>query len=66
MNTAVEKKELEIGKDYGFAFGLNKDAGQSLVYNGDNEWIGTQGEQSQTLSCEKTSEKALTYINKGK
>ena len=63
--STTEKKELELEKDYGFVFGLNKDDGQTLIYKGDDKWIGTQGDKSQELVCEKTSIKVFNYINGG-
>lgn len=64
MNQPKEKRELEIGKDYGFSFGLDKEKNQHLIYNGGINWTAIEGERKMTIDCQKTTEKTLEYINR--
>ena len=57
-------KQLEIGKDYGFVFGLNPEKGQHMIYNGGNSWTAKEGDREMTKeNAVETSEKVFTYIN---
>ncbi len=60
------KKQLEIGKDYGFVFGLDSEKGKAMIYNGNNSWTAKDGDREMTKeNATETSEKVLTYINSG-
>ena len=62
MNNA--KKTLEIGKDYGFVFGLTKGMG-TMVFNGNDSWTATKSNgQTMTNVSQKTTASALEYINR--
>lgn len=56
-------KKLEIGKDYGSIFGLKKEEGQKMIYNGGISWTAIQGEQQMTKDSQATTDNALNYIN---
>jgi hypothetical protein len=58
----MEKKTLEIGKDYGFAFALPE--GGKMVYNGGHSWTAIMGDKMKTIDNEATTAKALEYINR--
>ena len=53
--------KLEIGHDYGAIFGLKKENGQKLIYNGGISWTGIQGDQEKTMDSEDTTLKVLAY-----
>lgn len=58
-------KTLEIGKDYGFCFGLDADKGKKMIYNGGDSWTGVNGEKTMTIdSAPKNTAGALEYINR--
>lgn len=57
-------KTLEIGKNYGGCFGLESDKGQKMIYLGGNKWRGENGEKSVEKDCDKTTAKAIEYINR--
>lgn len=62
MNQPNSKSELQIGKDYGFVFGLNKDH-QHMIYNGGISWTAVEGEKSLTMDSQQTTEQVYKYIN---
>lgn len=55
-------KTLEIGKDYGFAFGAPK--GATMVYNGGNSWTGSYQGKTATVESPMQTAGALEYINR--
>lgn len=59
-----DMKELEIGKDYGFVFGLGKEKAQAIIYNGGNSWTMREGDREQTIESAATTKKAVEYINR--
>lgn len=57
------KKQLEIGKDYGFVFGLDAKKGQTMTYLGGIKFIASNGIQSKEADSQGTYDKVLDYIN---
>lgn len=57
-------KALEVGKDYGFCFGLDADKGKKMIYNGGDSWTGVNGEKTMTMDAPKTTAGAMEYINR--
>ncbi len=57
------KKQLEIGKDYGFVFGLNAKKGQTMTYLGGIKFVASNGAQSKEADSQGTYDKVLDYIN---
>lgn len=60
-------KQLVVGKDYGFAFGVTSDDNvkRELVYNGGNSWSGVEnGVVNVTMDDSDLTAGALAYINR--
>ncbi len=62
-------KQLELNKDYGDIFGLDKKKGQEMIYLGENSWKGVQKNTDGSIKREMVIESAaqtknaLDYIN---
>lgn len=54
--------QLEIGKNYGEIFGLEKSNG-TIVYNGGINWTATQGDRIMTMDSQAQTDAAIKYIN---
>lgn len=57
-------KELEIGKDYGFVFGLDLKKDQHMIYGGGDAWTAKEGERTKQLDSPGTTTKVAEYINR--
>lgn len=57
-------KQLVVGHDYGSIFGLDKDKGQHMIYNGDISWTAKNGDSERTLNAGTQTKRAIDYINK--
>lgn len=57
-------KSLIIGKNYGGVFGLDSNKGKKMIYNGGDNWIGINGDKTQSLVSPQTTQKVLEYINR--
>ena len=60
---AQQPKLVEMGKDYGFCFGLEKEHGQHLVYLGDNRWECTGNSKTEIHERPDLVLSAYLYMN---
>jgi hypothetical protein len=60
----IMAKQLEIGKDYGCIFGLSSDKGQYMIYGGGINWMAKNGDKTQTVDSQQTTDNAVAYINR--
>lgn len=61
----MEKRDLVIGTDYGFVFGLDAKAkDQHMIYGGGNTWTAKEGMREKIMDSPGTTAKALEYINR--
>jgi hypothetical protein len=58
------KKELVVGKDYYSIFGTDETGNKKMIYNGGISWTAIDGERQMTKDCQRTTDKALEYINR--
>ena len=57
------QKQLEIGKNYGGAFGLDVSKGQYMIYQGGDNWLAKKPGAERVIVTPDTTAKALAYIN---
>ena len=58
------KKQLEIDKNYAAIFGLDPDKGQKMIFLGGIRWEAGEGERTQQVESQKTTDNAIDYINR--
>lgn len=56
-------KQLEIGKNYGFVFGLDEKKGQ-IVFLGGDSWKAIKPGMEKVMESADTTKKAIEYINR--
>jgi len=54
--------KLIIGKDYGFVYGLDKNKGQKIIYNGGVSWTAINGNLKETIECQETTSKMIEEL----
>lgn len=55
-------KSLEVGKDYGSLFGLDKSKDQHMIYNGNDAWTALDGTRQMSLHSKAQTQKALEIL----
>jgi hypothetical protein len=56
--------KLITGHDYGEVFGLTKESGKKMIYNGGDSWTGLLADGTgQTMDSPATTAKVVAYIS---
>jgi hypothetical protein len=60
----VMARQLEVGKNYGEIFGLDPAQQKFMIFNGGVNWTAKNGDKTQTVDSQQTTDNAVAYINR--